>query len=97
MGHPTAPAWFVLRTGKMQRKVAQALRAKGFEVFVPMQQRRRQWSDRVKVYMAPIFQSFVFCRYEPKDRIFVISTPGVSRERDRDEIPLLIPDARPSA
>ena len=93
MENPTAPAWFVLRTGTMQMKVAQALRAKGFEVFVPMQERRRQWSDRVKAYLAPIFTSFVFCRYEPKDRIAVLSTPGVSRERDRGGMPLAIPDA----
>lgn len=76
----------------MQMRVAQALRAKGFEVFIPMQELRRQWSDRVKVYTAPLFKSFVFCRYDPKDRVIVLSTPGVSRERDRGGIPLEIPD-----
>jgi len=86
-------AWFVLRASTRQMKVARALQAKGFEVFLPMQQRHRQWSDRVKVSATPMFSSLVFCRFDPKDRVLVLSTPGVARERERNGIPLEISDA----
>ena len=86
-------AWFVLRCSTAQMRVAAALRAKGFEVFVPMCRRRRQWSDRVKVSTVPLFSSFVFCRFHPKDRVLALSTPGVSRERERGGIPIELSDA----
>src|SRR5689334_11923519 len=82
--------WYVLRTSSRQIKVAHALRAKGFDVFVPMRRRRRQWADRIKVSTVPLFNSLVFCRFEPKDRIAVLSTPGVSQERERGGVPLEI-------
>jgi hypothetical protein len=58
------PQWFLLRTrSKQERKVADALQAKGYEVFLPMHTERRQWSDRLKTYDTPLFPGYLFCRF----------------------------------
>ena len=58
------PQWFLLMVcPKWERRVADALQAKGYEVFLPMHTVRRQWSDRLKEYAAPLFPSYVFCRF----------------------------------
>jgi transcriptional antiterminator RfaH len=63
------PQWFLLTVGsKQEQKVALALQAKGLEVFLPMQRVRRQWSDRVKVYTAPLFNCNLFCRFPHNSR-----------------------------
>ena len=65
----------VLPNREMQ--VASKLASKGFEVFLPTYQSKRQWSDRVKIIKTPLFPSYVFCRYAVKDRIAIVRTPGV--------------------
>ena len=45
------PQWVLLFVhANRERKVAEGLQAKGYEVFLPMHTVRRQWSDRVKTY-----------------------------------------------
>jgi hypothetical protein len=58
------PQWVLLAVrGNRERKVAEGLQAKGYEVFLPMHTVRRQWSDRVKTYDAPLFTGQLFCRF----------------------------------
>jgi hypothetical protein len=58
------PQWFLLVVrSKQERKVAEGLQAKGYEVFLPMHTVRRQWSDRLKTYAAPLFSCHLFCRF----------------------------------
>src|ERR1035441_10660094 len=73
------PQWFLLRRGpKQERKVADALQAKGYEVFLPMHTVRRQWSDRLKTYDAPLFPGYLFCRFSlTQEKLMVLKTPGV--------------------
>ena len=56
------------------------LQAKGYEVFLPMHTMRRQWSDRVKTYDAPLFPGQLFCRLSSilvAQKILAVTTPGV--------------------
>lgn len=75
-------AWYVLYTkSRNEKKVAQVLAAKGVEVFCPLQQSIRQWSDRKKKIQEPIFKSYIFVQlpnYED-DSIAVLTTPGAVR------------------
>src|ERR1035441_10918918 len=49
------PQWVLLFVhANRERKVAEGLQTKGYEVFLPMHTVRRQWSDRVKTYDAPL-------------------------------------------
>jgi transcription antitermination factor NusG len=90
------PQWFLLRTrAKQERKVADALQAKGYEVFLPMHTVRRQWSDRLKTYDAPLFPGYLFCRFSfvlENKNLMVLKTPGVVLIYPGGEVPLPIPD-----
>ena len=73
-----SPQWFLLVVrSRSERSVAAALRAKGFEVFLPMHAVRQQWSDRVASYCAPLFSCLVFCRFALCDQYQVLNTPNV--------------------
>jgi len=70
--------WRVLYVNsRAEKKVAERLTGKGFEVFCPLRTTIRQWSDRKKKVRVPYFASYVFVRYEEKDRLSVVETPGV--------------------
>jgi transcription antitermination factor NusG len=70
--------WFALRVRPKQEKaVATNLSRLGFDEYVPLQQVRRRWSDRVKVLDAPLFPGYIFCRFTYSDRLRVLNAPGV--------------------
>ena len=70
--------WFLLMVGSRQeKKVARALRMKGFEVFLPLYRARRQWSDRIKEVELPLFSCHLFARFRLRDELAVLKTPGV--------------------
>ena len=88
------PQWFLLRTRSSQeRKVADALQAKGYEVFLPMHTVRRHWSDRLKTYDAPLFLGYLFSRFSlTQEKLMVLKTPGIVLIYPRIEKPLPMPD-----
>ncbi len=70
--------WYVLRVRPhFERVVSLSLRQKGYEEFVPWYRVRRRWSDRVKEVDFPLFPGYVFCRFDPLDRLPILQTPGV--------------------
>jgi len=71
--------WYALYTKpRNEKKLAQLLQAKGIEVYCPVQEIVRQWSDRKKKVLEPVFSSyvFVFMNNYAKERIPVLETPG---------------------
>lgn len=75
-------AWYVLYTrSRNEKKVARLLTEKGVEVFCPLQNVIKQWSDRKKKIQEPVFRSYVFVHlsdYE-SESITVLTTPGSVR------------------
>lgn len=70
--------WFALQVrSKHELSVANFLRCRGYNPFVPLYQCRKVWSDRIKVVEAPLFPSYLFCRLNIHDRLPVLMTPGV--------------------
>ena len=53
------------------------LSARGFEAFLPTRHVRRQWSDRVKNVEVPVFPGYLFCRFQPGERVRVLDAPAV--------------------
>lgn len=71
-------AWCALYTRHQHEKaVAEALTGNGFEVFLPLYQTVRRWSDRSKVLSLPLFPCYVFVRVGVTRRLKVLATPGV--------------------
>lgn len=71
--------WYGVRTKSNQEKIAASvLEAKGFELYLPMYRARRRWSDRVVETNLPLFPGYVFCRFDPSQKMQIVSTPGVA-------------------
>jgi transcription antitermination factor NusG len=70
--------WFGLHIKSNFEKVtASILEAKGLEVYFPSFRSRRRWSDRVKEIDQPLFPGYLFCRFDPHNRLPILTTPGV--------------------
>ena len=55
--------WFAVQTRpRWEKKVAATLHDKGIEYYCPLHKVTRQWSDRKKVVLEPVFRSYVFVR-----------------------------------
>jgi len=73
------PLWYALyvRT-RFEKVVARNLRGKGYEEFLPLYRRASRWSDRIKEIEFPLFPGYVFCRFNPFDRLPILTIPGVN-------------------
>jgi len=71
--------WFVLQTRyRFEKKVAARLSDKGLEVFLPLRKEKREWNDRCRDLLVPLFPGHVFVR-SPRSlalRLLVLQTPG---------------------
>lgn len=65
----TKPRW--------EKKVASLLLEKGFENYCPINKVTRQWSDRKKVVLEPVFKGYVFVRVEDQKKWEVKSIDGI--------------------
>ena len=70
--------WFALQVRARQESgVGDQLSGQGYERFLPMYKVRKRWSDRIKEVEAPLFPGYLFCRFNPHDRLPILKTPGV--------------------
>jgi transcription termination/antitermination protein NusG len=70
--------WYALYTRpRWEKKVAELLDAKQIENYCPMQKLEKNWSDRKKIILEPLFKSYVLVRLAPKAHIPVLQTDGV--------------------
>lgn len=70
--------WYGLRTkSKHEHVAARALEGQGYQAYLPVHRRRRQWSDRVVQSEQPLFPGYVFCRFDPQQRLPIITTLGI--------------------
>ena len=70
--------WFALYTKpRWEKKVAKALADKGVVVYCPLNKVVRQWSDRKKIVLEPLFKGYVFVQVSEEERLKVNQTDGV--------------------
>ena len=86
--------WFAVRVRpRQEHMVAANLLHKSYEVFLPLYQSRRSWSDRIKVIELPLFPGYIFCRFDLADKASpVVTTPGVIRLLGNAEGPEAVSD-----
>jgi len=71
-------SWYVLYTKPRHEKtVEEQLLKRKIEAFTPKITLRRKWSDRVKLVEEPLFKSYCFARFSLKDKVKIVSQPGV--------------------
>jgi len=70
--------WFALHVRtRYEKNVASVLAGKGYEWFLPTYISRRRWSDRTKELELPLFPGYLFCRFNPLERLPILKTPGM--------------------
>ena len=83
--------WFALQVrARHEVGVADYLNGKGYEWFLPQYTLRKRWSDRVKEVEAPLFPGYLFCRFNPLDRLPILKTPGVIQVVGNNRQPIAV-------
>jgi transcription antitermination factor NusG len=67
-------SWHVVYTmPNSERKVATAIAEMGIEPYLPLHKVMRQWSDRKKKLLVPLFPNYVFVNVSPEKRGYLYS------------------------
>ena len=70
--------WYAVYTKpRWEKKVAELLSNKAIENYCPLNKVQRQWSDRKKMILEPLFKSYVFVCVSESEQIEVLQTNGV--------------------
>ncbi|HZQ17952.1 MAG TPA: UpxY family transcription antiterminator [Terriglobales bacterium] len=86
------PAWYAAYTcARHEKRVAQQLKDRGIEYFLPLYRSVRRWKDRKKELELVLFPSYVFVRIELIARLQVLQLPGVVRFVAFDGRPAVLP------
>ncbi len=69
--------WYVMyTTSRAEKKVAERLREKGWEVYLPLIEELRQWSDRKKKVERALFNGYVFVKTNRNKLWECLQVPG---------------------
>lgn len=72
--------WYAIYTkSRAEKKTYILLQQRGIEVYLPLQKRLKQWSDRKKWVEEPLFNSYMFVYVSEREYMNVLQTPGVVR------------------
>ncbi|GIV59070.1 UpxY family transcription antiterminator [Rhodocaloribacter litoris] len=72
--------WRVFYTApRAEKKCEQRLQERRFEVFLPKRAVIRQWKDRKKKVIEPLFPNYLFAKVDEGERIRVLQTDGIVR------------------
>ena len=72
------PHWYACRTrARAEKQVDRLLGRAGFETYLPLVERERQWADRKKKVEFPLFAGYTFVRFPTERFLDVVRTPGV--------------------
>jgi transcription antitermination factor NusG len=70
--------WYAVYTKpRWEKKVAALLEAEGITYYCPLNKVVKQWSDRKKTVMEPLFKSYVFIQVEEKKKWEILKVPGI--------------------
>jgi len=87
-------SWFALQVrSRFEKNVASFLDGKGYEWFLPTYRSRRRWSDRMKDVELPLFPGYLFCRFNPQERLPILKTPGMISIVGTAKIPTAVDEA----
>lgn len=90
--------WFAVQVrARHEIGIASYLGQKGYEQFLPLYKCRKRWSDRIKEVQAPLFPGYLFCRFDPQNRLPILKTPGVVQIVGNGRYPIPVCDSEVSA
>jgi len=72
--------WYAAYTrSRSEKTTANLLKEQGIEVYLPLQRKLRQWSDRKKWVEVPYINSYIFVYTSEKEYYDILNTQGVVR------------------
>ena len=75
---PLELSWYAVYTcANHEKRVAEQLRERSVDYFLPMYERERRWKDRRVKLQTPLFPGYVFVRVALRDRLGILQTPGI--------------------
>jgi transcription antitermination factor NusG len=70
--------WYAVNTRpRWEKKIAQILDVKGIENYCPLNKVVKQWSDRKKVVLEPLFKCYVFIKVEEQQKWEIKRIDGI--------------------
>ena len=85
--------WYAIYTKpRHEKKVFDLLIEKKQETFLPLVKQVRIWKDRKKKVEMPLFSSYLFARFDYKDRFTILTTYGVVKIINFKGVPAVVPD-----
>ena len=85
--------WYALYTkSRTEKKVEVELAAKDLEVYLPLEKKLKQWSDRKKWVKEPLIRSYIFVHVSRVELEKAYYTPGVVKIVHFEGKPAPIPD-----
>lgn len=85
--------WYAFYTfPRAEKKVSEKLEKHGIEHYLPLMKTLKQWSDRKKMVVEPVFKSYIFIKVLAADIKKVLPIDGVLKVISFGNIPQRIPD-----
>ena len=85
--------WFALQVRpRLEKLVSHSLISKGYETFLPVYERHRRWSDRIRKSEAALFEGYLFCRLNAEVRLPIMLVPGAIRFVGIGNTPAVVDD-----
>ena len=76
--HSVTKKWYVVYTRpRWEKKVADQLGRKKIDYYCPLNRVHRQWADRKKIVLEPLFSAYVFVQIDETEQLQVRLTDGV--------------------
>jgi transcription antitermination factor NusG len=86
---PRIQEWYALAVKPRHDKaVSRTLENKGYQTFVPLYTKRHHYAARFKETDLPLFPGYVFCRFNPRTKLPVVTTPGVIQILGAGHVPI---------
>ncbi|WP_208757814.1 UpxY family transcription antiterminator [Leptospira dzoumogneensis] len=88
----SSKSWYAVYTNsRAEKKLALELSKKGITQYLPIISTKKQWSDRIKTVLVPVFPSYVFVKIDIRiEKLKVLETAGAVKFVSVGETPILI-------
>jgi transcription antitermination factor NusG len=74
----SSPSWYAVNTKpRWEKKISQTLDSKGIENYCPLNKVIRQWSDRKKIILEPVFKCYVFVKVAEEKKWDIRNFDGI--------------------
>jgi len=85
--------WYAVHVRtRFESQMSTVLRSKGYEEFLPTYRCRHRWSDRAKELDLPLFPGYLFSRFDARERLPILKSPGVIAIVGSGKTPIPISD-----